>query len=169
MLKRSLKKLKNKRLGEVLLDWGIIDKEQLAQALEIQKSGEAKGLKSGEILVKLGFVNEEAIFHAFNAQYSFPYLPLGNYEIDPAIIKTLPAELVCKRQVIPITKFGDVLSVAIANPLDFEALEEVEAVSGCMVQTFIASPWDIRETIIKYYTDLPNRPGWETSLNIEKA
>lgn len=145
-----LRKIINKQLGELLLERGIINQAQLDKALAFQKE---KGGLIGEILVDLGFTKEEDIAHALTAQYGFPFLPLGNYEIDSEIIKIIPAR-VCRQYVlIPIDKNVNNLTIAMSNPLNLQAVEDVEFLSNCNVQTFVSTSSDIKEAIVKYYKE----------------
>ncbi|MFA7283327.1 MAG: type II secretion system protein GspE, partial [Candidatus Omnitrophota bacterium] len=82
-----IRRINNKPLGELLLDRGIISQAQMEKGLEVQKE---KGGLIGEILVGLGFVKEEDIAQALTAQYGFPYLPLGNYDVDAEITGIIP-------------------------------------------------------------------------------
>jgi type IV pilus assembly protein PilB len=145
-----IRRIINKQLGELLLEQGVINQAQLDKALAFQKE---KGGLIGEILVDLGFTKEEDIAHALTAQYGFPFLPLGNYEIDSEIIKIIPAR-VCRQYVlIPIDKNANNLTIAMSNPLNLHAVEDVELFSNCNVQTFVSTSSDIKEAIVKYYKD----------------
>lgn len=145
----SFKKINNKYLGELLVERGIITREQLAQALKYQTG---KGGLIGETLVALKLATEENIAQALTCQYGFPYLPLSNYEIDGEVIKAVP-EAVCRKHcLIPIDKIGKSLTLAMANPLNVQAIEEVETATGCTVQTFVSTGTDIKQSIAKYYT-----------------
>ena len=142
------KKATNKHLGELLVERGVVDKDQLSMGLAYQKE---KGGLFGEVLVELKFATEEDIAQALTAQYGFPYLPLINYEIDPEVINAVP-ENVCRQFcLIPIDKIGKSLSLAMADPLNVHAVEDVELITGCAVQTFVSTASDIRESINKYY------------------
>ena len=117
-----------------MVERGVIDKDQLSMGLAYQKE---KGGLFGEILVELKFATEEDIAQALTAQYGFPYLPLINYEIDPEVINSVP-ENVCRQFcLLPIDKIGKSLSLAMADPLNVHAVEDVELITGCAVQTFV--------------------------------
>jgi len=137
-------------LGELLLDRGIINQAQLDQSLEVQK---AKGGLIGEILVDLGFVKEDDIAQALTAQYGFPYLPLGNYDVDIEITGIIPGRVARQYLLVPIDKIGNNLTLAMSNPLNVQAIEDVELLSGCSVQTFVSTSSDIKKAIEKYYKD----------------
>ncbi len=122
---------------------------QVQEAVDHQKNN---GGLFGEVLVKLGYATEENIAQALTAQYGFPYLPLSNYEIDPEVIKTVP-ENVCRQFcLIPIDKIGKSLTLAMSNPLNVQAAEDVELITGCTVQAFVSTTTDINNSISKYYT-----------------
>ena len=144
----QFKKVTNKQLGELLIERGIISREQLTMALTYQKD---KGGLIGEVLVELKFATEENIAQALTCQYGFPYLPLSNYEIDAEVVKSVP-ENVCRQFcLVPIDKIGKSLTLAMANPLNIQAIEDVELITGCTVQTFVSTSSDIRNSIDKYF------------------
>lgn len=137
-------------MGELLIERGIINRQQLEKALTIQKE---KGGLIGEIMVAIGFVKEEDIAQALTAQFGFPYLPLGNYDIDPQIIGIIPGRVARQYILMPIDKIGNNLTVAMSNPLNIHAIEDVELLSACSVQVFVSTTSDIKRAIEKYYKD----------------
>jgi hypothetical protein len=137
-----------KQLGELLVDAGIITRDQLHRGLEVQKD---KGGLIGQVLVDLGYVSEEAIAQAITAQYGFPYLPLENYEIDPEIVKIVPENVAVQYCLIPVDKIGNNLTIAMANPLNNQAVEDIALLSGLYVQIFVSTASDIKKAIEKYY------------------
>jgi len=145
-----LRKIINKQLGELLIERGIINDQQLEKALNLQKE---KGGLIGELLVELGFVKEEDIAQALTAQYGFPYLPLSNYDINPEIINVVPGRVARQYLLMPVDKIGNNLTLAMSNPLNIQAIEDVELLSGCSVQTFVSTSSDIKKAIEKYYKD----------------
>lgn len=145
-----MKKIINKQLGELLRERGIISQQQLERALTVQKE---KGGLIGEILVELRFAREEDIAQALTAQYGFPYLPLGNYDIDPDVIDIVPIRVARQYLLIPVDKIGNNLTLAMSNPLNIQAIEDVELLSGCNIQTFVSTSSDVKEAIAKYYKD----------------
>ena len=148
---KHYKKTSNKHLGELLIERGAISREQLEKTVQRQKD---KGGLIGEILVDLKFATEEDIAQALTCQYGFPYLPLSNYEIEPDVLKAVPQN-VCKQFcLIPIDKIGKSLTLAMSDPLNVHAIEDVELITGCSVQTFVSTATDIRNSIVKCY---PNK------------
>ncbi len=145
-----IRRINNKPLGELLLDRGIISQSQLDQSLDVQRE---KGGLIGEILVDLGFVKEDDIAQALTAQYGFPYLPLGNYDVDLDITGVIPGRVARQYLLVPIDKIGSNLTLAMSNPLNVQAIEDVELLTGCSVQTFVSTSSDIKKAIEKYYKD----------------
>jgi type IV pilus assembly protein PilB len=137
-----------KPLGQILIERGIISKEQLDKALEVQRK---EGGLVGEVIVKLGFAKEEDIAHCLSLQYGFPYLPLENYEISKEVIKLVPKNVSSHYCLIPIDKIGNTLTVAMANPLNTQAIEDLEDITSCDIQIFVSTPSDIRKSIEKFY------------------
>ena len=137
-----------KHLGELLIEGGVLTPKQLEEALAVQKE---KGGLIGEVLVGLGYAREEDIIQALTCQYGFPYLPLANYEIDADVIKAVPVEVARKHCLMPIDRIGKSLTVAMANPLNTHAIEEVEQITGFTVQAFVSTSGDILECMRKYY------------------
>ena len=142
------KRLITKQLGELLLDKGIINQAQLDKAMKIQKD---KGGLIGQIFVMLGYVKEEEIAQVLTVQYGFPYLPLESYEISADMIKLIPENVAKQYNLIAIDKIGNLLTVSMSNPLNAQAVEDVETLSGSKVQVFISTMTDIANAIKKYY------------------
>lgn len=145
---RDLKRLTTKHLGELLVERGVINHEQIVMAMAYQK--EHVGL-FGEVLVQLKFATEEDIAQALTCQYGFPYLPLANYEIDKEVLSSVPHDVCRKFCLIPIDKIGKSLTVAMADPLNVNALDDVELITACTVQAFVSTATDIKYMIAKYY------------------
>lgn len=145
-----IRRIINKQLGELLIERGVINQRQLEKALVVHKE---KGGLIGEILVELGFAKEEDIAQALTAQYGFPFLPLGNYDINPEIIKIIPSRVAKQYMLIPIDKIGNNLTIAMSNPLNVQAAEDVELLTNCSVQTFVSTSSDIKKAIEKYYKE----------------
>lgn len=145
---KHYKKIINKQIGALLIERGTIQRDELNMAVNYQKE---KGGLLGEILVELKYASEEDIAHALSCQYGFPYLPLSNYEIDLDVLTSVP-ENVCRQFcLIPIDKIGKSLTLAMADPLNVQAIEDVELLSDCSVQTFVGTAADIKNSINKYY------------------
>lgn len=142
------KRIISKQLGELLVERGIITEAQLDKALKLQKE---KGGLIGQVLVFLGYVKEEEIAQALTVQYGFPYLPLECYDINADAIKMIPENVATQYNLIAIDKIGDLLTIAMSNPLNFQAIEDIEMLAKCKVQVFVSTMTDISNAIKKYY------------------
>ena len=145
-----LRRIINKQLGELLVDRGLVTQEKLERALTYQRD---KGGLIGEILVELGFVKEEDIAQALTTQYGFPFLPLGNYDINTDILSIIPKRVAKQYLLIPVDKIGNNLTIAMSNPLNVQAVEDVELLSGCSVQIFVSTSSDVKKAIERYYKE----------------
>jgi len=144
-----MKRLVNKPLGQLLLEKEIISKGQLDKALEIQKQ---KGGLLGQILVSLGYVDEKDIAQAIMTQYGYPYLPLENYDLNKEIVKMVPENVARQYGLVVIDKMGDMITVAMCNPLNIHAIEDLELLTKCKAQVFVSTLTDIQRTIDKCYS-----------------
>ena len=118
-----MKRIVSKQLGELLLERGIINQAQLEKALKFQKE---KGGLIGQILVSLGLAKEEEIAQALTVQYGFPYLPLECYDINAEAIRLIPMNVAIQYNLVAIDKIGDLLTIAMSNPLNYQAIEDIE-------------------------------------------
>ena len=139
---------KKQLLGQILIKRGFITKEQLRDALEIQKK---EGGVLGEVLVKMGYVTERDVVVALIVQCGFPYIAVNKYDIDTGVVELISEEIARKYHIIPLDRVGDVLSVVMENPLNTAMISEVEKLTNCRVATFIATRTEIDEAINKWY------------------
>lgn len=145
---------KKKRLGDILIDAGIITKEQLVSALNEQKN---KGQKLGETLIDLGFTTEVEIANALHRQLNYDYVILSERRIDPDIIKLVGEEILRKNNVMPFEYkqgYPNVLRVAMSNPLDFVAIDDIAIVTNLRIEPAVATSQDIAAAIDKYYGNI---------------
>ena len=136
------------RLGELLVRNKLIDEKQLAKALEEQK---ASGGRLGASLTKLGFLKEEDLAAFLSRQYGVPSINLNEFEIDENVIKLIPAEVVQKYQLIPVNRAGSTLIVAMADPSNIFAIDDIKFMTGYNVEVVVTSEGSIRTAIDKYY------------------
>ena len=144
----SMKRIVSKQLGELLLERGVINQAQLEKAIKLQKE---KGGLIGQVLVMLGFAKEEEIAQALTVQFGFPYLPLECYDINAEAIKLIPENVALQYNLVAIDKIGDLLTVAMSNPLNYQAIEDIEVLTKCKVQVFVSTMTDINNAVQKYY------------------
>jgi len=143
-----VKKIIPKQLGELLIDCKLLTAQQLEEALALQKE---KGGLLGQILVSLHYIQEEEIAQALTAQYGFPYLPLGSYEIDPEVAKIIPEHVAKQYGLIAVDRVGSILTVAMSNPLNTQAVEDVEMITHYKVQVFVTTSSDVASSIKNIY------------------
>jgi type IV pilus assembly protein PilB len=136
------------RIGELLLKEKRITPDQLQQALNHQK---ASGGKLGFNLVKMGFVKDEEITALLSKQYGVPSINLTQFEIDPAVIKLIPAETANKYQIIPLSRAGATLTIAMTDPTNVFAMDDIKFMTGYNVEPVVASEIAVIEAIQKYY------------------
>ena len=139
-----------KRLGEILVERKVITAEQLAEALKVQ---ERKGGLLGQILVDLGHASGEAVAQALTAQWGFPFLSLKRYSIEAELLHLIPENVARQYCFVPLDRIGDTLTVAMADPLNARAIEDIEMLSRCTVQVFVATLSDVMDAIQRNYGD----------------
>ena len=137
-----------KKLGEILVRNNVISEEQLQRALDFQNR---EGGLLGEILVKLGYVKELDIVQALTVQYGFPYLPLDNYELKKEIKNIVPENVARQYSIVPLDVIGSILTVAMSNPLNEKAIEDIEMVTKKKVQVFISTVTSIHDALDRLY------------------
>lgn len=136
------------RLGELLVRNKLIDEQQLAKALEEQK---ASGGRLGASLVKLGYLKEEDLAAFLSRQYGVPSINLSEFEIDESVVKLIPAEVVQKYQLIPVNRAGSTLIVAMADPSNIFAIDDIKFMTGYNVEVVVSAEASIKAAIDKYY------------------
>lgn len=143
-----MKKIINKQLGEMLIGSKVITPQQLEEGLRVQKE---KGGLIGQVLVSLGYTTEEAIAQALTAQYGFPYLPLSNYDIDPVVVRIIPEHVARQYGLIAVDRVGNILTIVMANPLNTQAVEDVEMITKMSSQIFVSTQSDINKALNQNY------------------
>ena len=136
------------RLGDMLVKATLITREQLNQALQQQQTS---GGRIGTNLVKLGFISEDDITSFLSRQYGVPSINLSHFEIDGVVIKLIPSEIAQKHQIIPINRTGNILTVAMADPSNIFAIDDIKFMTGFKVEPVVAAETSIRNAINKYY------------------
>jgi type IV pilus assembly protein PilB len=136
------------RIGELLLKEKRITADQLQQALNHQK---ANGGKLGYNLVKMGFVKDEEITALLSKQYGVPSINLTQFEIDAGVIKLIPYETAQKYQIVPLSRAGATLTIAMTDPTNVFAMDDIKFMTGYNVEPVVASEIAVIEAIQKYY------------------
>ena len=136
------------RIGDLLLKEKRITPAQLQEALTYQKS---HGGKLGFNLVKLGFVKDEEITNLLSKQYGVPSINLGQFEIDAGVIRLIPAETAQKYQIVPLSRAGATLTIAMTDPTNVFAMDDIKFMTGYNVEPVVASETAVAEAIARYY------------------
>jgi type IV pilus assembly protein PilB len=136
------------RLGEILLKESLITQDQLEKALEFQRSN---GGKLGSCLTKMGFITDDDITGVLSRQYGVPSINLKYYEIDPNVIKLIPQDTALRYQVIPLSRVGSVLTIAMTDPTNVFAMDDIKFMTGFNVEPVVASESAIAEAISRFY------------------
>jgi len=136
------------RIGELLLKEKRISPEQLQEALNCQK---ASGGKLGSNLVKLGFVTDDEITSLLSRQYGVPSINLGEFEIDQSVVKLIPADTAQKYQILPLSRAGATLTIAMTDPTNVFAMDDIKFMTGYNVEPVVASESAVMEAIARYY------------------
>ncbi|MEO8361237.1 MAG: type IV-A pilus assembly ATPase PilB [Vicinamibacteria bacterium] len=136
------------KIGEMLSKEGLITAQQLQEALNYQKQN---GVKLGRALVHLGFVKDDEITGLLSRQYGVPSINLATFDIDSTVLKVLPGETCRKYQVIPISRAGAVLSLAMSDPTNVFAMDDIKFMTGYNVDPVVASEIAIEEAINRFY------------------
>ena len=138
-----------KKIGDILIEKGLITTAQLDDALKTQR---ATGAKLGQILVEKGLITENQLAESVAARLNIPRISLKSVIVDPQVIATVPVELARRYSLIPVFKINNVLTVAMADPLNIIAIDELKYLSHCDVRRVIALQSEIEAAIDEYYS-----------------
>lgn len=144
---------RKKRLGDLLVDAGVISQDQLVKALNLQKT-EKKGDRLGVVLIDMGFTDEKQIMNALKQQLRIQSIDLSTIRIPEEILKLTEESVLRKNSLIPFMfneKNPNLLRVAMSDPLDIRAMDDISIITGCQIERFVATPSDIAATIDRYY------------------
>jgi type IV pilus assembly protein PilB len=139
------------RLGEILIKESLITSDQLRQALEHQK---ANGGRLGTCLMKLGFISDDEITGVLSRQYGVPSINLKFYEVDASVIKLIPQDTAVRYQIVPLSRVGSTLTIAMTDPTNVFAMDDIKFMTGFNVEPVVASETAIAEAITKFYGEV---------------
>lgn len=140
-----------KRLGEMLIEEGLITEEQLEKALQVSKDS---GKRLGETLVERGYATDSAILHALSSQMGIPIISLAGIEISDEVIKLVDANILRKNRMIPIDFYNgnmNVVRVAMADPLNMAAIDDFTIITNLQVEPVLALPNEIMTALDRYF------------------
>src|SRR5882672_7231487 len=139
------------RLGEILIKESLITSDQLRQALEHQK---ANGGRLGTCLMKLGFISDDEITGVLSRQYGVPSINLKFYEVDASVIKLIPQDTAVRYQIVPLSRVGSTLTIAMIDPTNVFAMDDIKFMTGFNVEPVVASESAISDAIAKFYGEV---------------
>lgn len=151
-----------KRLGDLLVESGVITQDQLDYALGNKGNDE----KLGDFLIKENIITEQQLIEVLEFQLGVPHINLNQYTIDQELLQLVPGELAKRAKIMPIRRDKNKLFIAMADPMDYFAIEEVRMATGCQIETGIAAKEDLFQTIAKYYDLQESMDAAMTELNI---
>jgi type IV pilus assembly protein PilB len=138
----------SQRLGDLLVKEKVITPEQLEQATKLQKEAH---LRLASALVKLGFLSDEDVTNFLSRQYGVPAINLSYFEIDPAVVKLIPYETAKRYQILPLSRVGASLTIAMVDPTNVFAMDDIKFMTGFNIEPVVASESSIIEGIDKAY------------------
>ena len=138
----------SQRLGDLLVKEKIITPEQLEQANKVQKE---QSCRLGSALVKLGFLTDEDVTNFLSRQYGVPAINLSYFEIDPAVVKLIPFETAKRYQILPLSRVGASLTIAMVDPTNVFAMDDIKFMTGFNIEPVVASESSILAGIEKAY------------------
>ncbi len=140
----------SQRLGDLLVKERIITPEQLEKALKTQKDAGGTS-RLGSTLVQLGFVSDDDVTNFLSRQYGVPAINLQYFEIDPAVVKLIPEETAKRYQILPLSRVGAALTIAMMDPTNVSAMDDIKFMTGFNIEPVVASEPAIAEAIQKAY------------------
>jgi len=138
----------SQRLGDLLVKEKVITPEQLEQATKLQKETH---VRLASALVKLGFLSDEDVTNFLSRQYGVPAINLSYFEIDPAVVKLIPYETAKRYQILPLSRVGASLTIAMVDPTNVFAMDDIKFMTGFNIEPVVASESSIVEGIDKAY------------------
>jgi len=139
------------RLGEILIKEKLINDDQLKQALVYQQKN---GGRLGTCLIKMGLISDDAITEVLSRQYGVPSINLKYYDVDPAVIKLVPQDTAVRYQIVPLSRVGATLTIAMTDPTNVFAMDDIKFMTGFNVEPVVASEASVSEAIAKFYSDV---------------
>jgi type IV pilus assembly protein PilB len=138
----------SQRLGDLLVKEKVITPEQLEEATKLQKESHSR---LASALVKLGFLSDEDVTNFLSRQYGVPAINLSYFEIDPAVVKLIPFETAKRYQILPLSRVGASLTIAMVDPTNVFAMDDIKFMTGFNIEPVVASESSIIEGIEKAY------------------
>jgi hypothetical protein len=147
----NISKLTKKRLGELLVEEGLVKEDQIAEALKKQRE---TGELLGEVLVRLGHISEGDIARSIARQFGLPYIVASDYDIDSGVSALVNVETMQENQLVVLDQIGTILVVAVSGLLNEKVFEELERRTGCQIQLYVTTAAEVQRALQK----LTNKP-----------
>jgi len=141
--------MSRKRLGDILVESGMITEEQLQEALQEQKKSK---LKLGDHLLQVGYITEQQLIEILEFQLGIPHVSLYRYKLDSSLSSIVPEDIARRYSLVPIKKEGNKLTIAMVDPLDYFAIDEVRMSTGFMIEAVIATRDEVERAIGRMYS-----------------
>ncbi len=145
----KLQRITNKKLGQILLEEGVLSREDINRILEEQKVCDEK---FGEILIRLDYASEEDMAMCMVSQFNLPYIDVSFYKIEEDLVKKFSKTSMLDNYFIPLSRLGNVMTIAIAGPVSEDVLTEVETVAGSEIKIFISTFSRITEAVEQVFS-----------------
>src|SRR5215217_4879500 len=152
------------KLGEILVRENLISPQHLREALDYQREN---GGRLGFNLVKLGLISDDMITAVLSRQYGIPSVNLDLFNIDPSVISLIPQEVAQKHSVLPLSRVGATLTLAMVDPTNVFALDDVKFMTGLNVEPVVVAEGSVQQAIAKYYGS--SREIELASVTVEEA
>ncbi len=156
----------SQRLGDLLVREKVITQQQLEQALKAQRDGNCR---LGSALVKLGFLTEEDVTNFLSRQYGVPAINLSYFEVDQAVIKLVPHETAKRYQILPLSRVGASLTIAMVDPTNVFAMDDIKFMTGFNIEPVVASETAIMDGIDKAYNTVEEEKLEEVMASLDMA
>ena len=153
-----------KRLGEMLVENGLMTEEQLTKSLVEQKKA---GLKLGQYVTRQGIVNEQSIIDLLSRQLKIQRYHPDNYPLDVDLIRNIPIDVAQKYQIAPLKRKGRLLTIAMVDPLDINALDYIEVITNAEVEPVVCSEREVNQLINSLYGSQSGLGGIMENMEIE--
>ena len=139
-----------KKIGDLLIEKGFITQDQLDEGLREQR---LSGERLGEVLVEKGFITEDQLTETISERLGIPKISLNQMVIDPSIVQRVTVDVARRYLLIPIFEIGNTMTLAMADPLNIIAIDEIKYLTGSEVRRAVANPSEIKAAIDEYYSD----------------
>jgi hypothetical protein len=162
----KVRRMTKKRLGELLVDEGLITDDQVQEALADQKK---TGELLGEVLVRKSYVTERDIARTLATQFSLPYISARRYNVSKEIAELIPDDMLGRYQFVPIDQFSNVLTIVVSGVVDNKALDEIEKMTGCTVKVCVGTATDVKDVRQRFQKMLKGGDGKAAAVAVVEA